>query len=106
MHTNYFNIENIYEDLQKQNCILSVTCNSYKEDLKLKCSFNTLKELFSESLDDAEKINIFTKHNDINVRRLVMNTYDGRDLDYIQFNYGQRYYNFSIEEIDKILKLL
>ena len=106
MYTNYFNIENIYEDIQKQNCILSVSYQSYKNDLKLNCSLSMLKELFSESLNNAEKINVFTKHNGINVRRLVMNTYDEGDLDYIQFNYGQEGYNFSLNEIDKILKLL
>jgi len=106
MYTNYFNIENIYEDLQKQNCILSVSCKDYKKDLKLECSLTILKELFNESLNNSEKVNVFIKYNGISVRRLVMNTYDEGDLDYIQFNYGQEGYNFSLNEIDKILKLL
>ena len=106
MYTNYFNIENIYEDIQKQNCILSVSYQSYKKDLKLECSLVMLKELFNESLNNSEKVNVFTKHNGINVRRLVMNTYDEGDLDYIQFNYNQAGYNFTLEEINRILKLL
>ena len=106
MRTNYFNIDNIYEDIQKQNCILSFSCNNYKKDLKLNCSLNVLKELFNESLNNAEKVNIFTKYEEVSVRRLVMNTYDEGDLDYIQFYYKQEYYNITLKEAKRILMLL
>jgi len=106
VYTNYFNIENIYEDIQKQNCILSVSYQSYKNDLKLNCSLSMLKELFYESLNNTEKINVFTKYNGISIRRLVMNSRSEGDLDYIQFNHNQSSYNFNLEEVNRILKLL
>jgi len=105
MSTPYFIIDNIYEDIQKQNCILYISCNNYKKDLKLNCSLNVLKELFNESLNNVEKVNIFTKYEEVSVRRLVM-IYDGENLDYIQFNHGQAGYNLTLKEAKRILMLL
>jgi len=105
MSTPYFIIDNIYEDIQKQNCILSFSCNNYKKDLKLNFSLNILKELFNESLNNTEKVNIFTRNGEVSIRRLIM-IYDGENLDYIQFNHGQAGYNLTLKEAKRILRLL
>ena len=105
MSTPYFIVDNIYEDIQKQNCMLSFSCGNYKKDLKLNFSLNILKELFNESLNNSEKVNIFTRNGEVSVRRLVM-IYDRENLDYIQFNHGQAGYNLTLKEAKRILKLL